>query len=425
MRTIYCLLLLLCPCCSNGQPVRVGDKVPDIKFGQIVNSKEKTITLSQLKGKLVLLDFWATWCGNCIKKFGLLDSLQQQYDGKLQVILVSQKSGRDTKDKIEQYLNKHLNAAGKKYCMPAVFNDTLAGKYFPHSSLPFYVWIGPNGECLAITNSDEVTAENVSLVIAGKQPRISGLALMEGFDFDKPLFANGNAGDGSGLFARSSISAFIPGMAPLARYGRNEQRLTTQYKMINQPLLELLKKAYSTDVRTGRVVFNVPDSIKARLLPATPDEKRNNTYTYELLCPPVQHTAALAMAQQDMKRYFGLAARWEKMPAPCYTVTVDSLKIIPYLTRGGRYQNKLYDPENKYLQNGKLSSLVSYLNNSMGRYVVLQAPVTYMLDIRLPDLEKPDDDLLIQALADMGIILKATTLPISQFIIYHSPKQSL
>ena len=64
---------------SQPVPLTNGSKAPEIK---LPSPKGDTITLSSLKNKLVLIDFWGTWCAPCVKEQPELAKLYKKFKNK-------------------------------------------------------------------------------------------------------------------------------------------------------------------------------------------------------------------------------------------------------------------------------------------------------------------------------------------------------
>jgi thiol-disulfide isomerase/thioredoxin len=176
MKHIIGLLAMLLPILSGAQspPVKaltIGDTVPDITITNVYNYSASTIHLSDLKGKLVILDFWATWCSGCIQELPVLDSLQKDFPDKVQILLISHE-GAKTKaegaNRIKSFFSKWKEKNNGPVSLPSTLemNDSLL-KLFPHIFIPHYVWIAGNRKVIAITSSTEVNQQNIRAILNG------------------------------------------------------------------------------------------------------------------------------------------------------------------------------------------------------------------------------------------------------------------
>jgi peroxiredoxin len=77
------LLAGLTGCYSGGRPSRIGANAPDFT----VRDSDHTITLSQFRGQVVVLNFWGTFCPPCVEETPSMVSMQARLKNKGVVVL--------------------------------------------------------------------------------------------------------------------------------------------------------------------------------------------------------------------------------------------------------------------------------------------------------------------------------------------------
>jgi cytochrome c biogenesis protein CcmG, thiol:disulfide interchange protein DsbE len=82
----FVLLLTFSACYGGTRPPRIGSNAPDFT----VKDSQKQITLSQFRGQVVVLNFWATWCPPCVEEMPSLVEMQREMKTKgVTVVAVS------------------------------------------------------------------------------------------------------------------------------------------------------------------------------------------------------------------------------------------------------------------------------------------------------------------------------------------------
>ncbi len=116
-----------------------GEAAPDFA---LTNLAGKTVRLSDFKGKIVLLDFWATWCAPCREEIPDFIQLQKQYSGRGFTVLgiALDEDGAAVVKPLAQKL-------GVNY--PLVIGDTqVAARYGGIQAVPTAFLIGRDGRIL-------------------------------------------------------------------------------------------------------------------------------------------------------------------------------------------------------------------------------------------------------------------------------------
>ena len=118
------------------------------KGGQMRDFIAETIngdafTLSDMNGKVIMLNFWATWCGPCVGEMPAFPRLAEKYGDDLVLIAVNV---GDDKETTKAFLDKN----GYTDLTVIVDEDYAISKLYPTDAIPYTVIIDRNGTISAI-----------------------------------------------------------------------------------------------------------------------------------------------------------------------------------------------------------------------------------------------------------------------------------
>ena len=122
----------------------------------------KDLKLEDFKGKVVLLDFWATWCGPCVAEMPSLKSLYDQYGGNASFVMISlslDEKQAAPKEFAEKNGIKWIQGFVGSWEAPAVQDYGVRG-------IPSVWLIGPDGKILAKNLRGEAAKQAVGQALS-------------------------------------------------------------------------------------------------------------------------------------------------------------------------------------------------------------------------------------------------------------------
>lgn len=409
---LNCMLAILWPVlngyCQNSsamvQPLAIGDSIPShLQLTNLENYPVSTIHLSDLKGKLVLLDFWSTWCGSCIEAFPKLQEIQQEFGDSIQIFLVNSYAA-DTKEKVEKTLAGRA-ARGEEVKLPFSINQTLLGEYFPHNSVPHYVWINTDNKVAAITRADEVTAANIRKMKDGQPLSLHTKKDVLNFDRSVPLGVEDNGTPSSNFQFRSLLTGYVEGIGTGQGFQKTKDNLITRFYTFNTSARMLLRFAYPKifTIPINQVRWEVSNIELFTRGSIDKNQLYKNSVCYDLVIPPSTIEQVKAAVKADIQRFWGIRIDSTTRLTPCL--------VLQELRRP--FSN---------IKNGMgvsdLLKLISTAPNLKGFHLVNESNLKGKFPIKLPpEFQQLSLKESLKVLEQQGIRLYQTKRPITFFTI--------
>jgi thiol-disulfide isomerase/thioredoxin len=128
------VLALLLAICASATP---DDSEPAPRFRAKTLAGE-TFTNETVKGKVLLLQFWTTWCPYCREEAAMLDTIEHQYADKGLLVLAIDVG--ESKKTVKRYLAEHPRS-----CRIVLNDDTNLAAMYAATSYPIYVAVDRDG----------------------------------------------------------------------------------------------------------------------------------------------------------------------------------------------------------------------------------------------------------------------------------------
>lgn len=253
--------------------VQNGETVGDLRFEAMVNAPVKKLELSKLKGKFVILDFWATWCGSCIEAMPHLSALQKKYGRDLQVVLVTEEMAQ----RAAQFVKARPTGLW-------IDSDTAGAfaKVFPHRVIPHTVLISREGKLVAITNPEAINNSVMDSLLANQTVHLTE---------KKDLLLGPNELLKQRFYMPAYVTSAFTMEGPIKGLGGFSTRYVTdssfvgrRFTAVNVGLFNLYSTAFG-DFSSNRVIDSIPPkdrkavycvdivtATKEQLLPTLRDE---------------------------------------------------------------------------------------------------------------------------------------------------------
>ena len=158
-RILTALLLILLAINLWWFGFRQAPPAPDFSLPQMTAEGQpgEALALTDLKGKVVLLDFWATHCGPCKRTMPVLEKLHKDRAGENFVVLSVNIDSPDLEDRAER-VSSYIQGAG--YTFPVILDNGETWRRYEVKAIPTFFILTPDGR-IAEKHRGTITEETL------------------------------------------------------------------------------------------------------------------------------------------------------------------------------------------------------------------------------------------------------------------------
>ncbi|GAA4786110.1 redoxin domain-containing protein [Olivibacter ginsenosidimutans] len=317
------------------KPLTIGDTIPQdlwnipLQMVQAGQEGNTTVKLKDYKGKLIILDFWATWCGPCVSEMPHLLKLQRLFSDSLIVIPVTDQAAPTISTFIQR--KKDSDTTGYWADFSSLTSDKILHSVFPNQGIPHTVIINQAGQVASVTVPRFLNRENIHNLLRNgyayipkkREGRFEETLLSPTFKDVKTY----------GKTYYSCITGFTDGFQAVnMEYrdtSRNLQRITVSGLPITYlyAIAGMAPKKIKFTANRQILLVKQPEKYTNYLMddgqPASQDLAwaRKNTFNYEAILPlNLSKDEWKKKMKMDLDVFFGATATLEKRKVKCLIV---------------------------------------------------------------------------------------------------------
>lgn len=323
---------------------------------------------SSLRGKVVVLEFWATWCSPCVHAIPHWNALASEFRDRDVLFLALTD---DDADRLKPFLDRQPIDG-----FIGIDTERKNWKAFGVTSIPHSVLIGKDGAIIGATLPENITADVLKDALAGKRP---ALPPKEGIESD--LSWDEHSIEWQDGVAPSMYAIVKPIKTTTSGAWRRPDHITAD----GVPLEVLVQIAYRTD--SYHVDWRMP--------------KDGQAYRAAFRVPEERQERLLPYMRQTLADLFGIQAQWETREREVYVLRRIREHTAPADSRSDkelaqRMRGKIT------LRRQPVSKLCEFLTDSLQAVVMNETEMAGYYDFDLP--YQPGQPLVTtQALQNIGL----------------------